>query len=336
MIPIRRRKRQSHAANYFLSNKGLKFFSTGGVLLDCALGGGYAQGRIVNIVGDMSTGKTLLAIEACANFAMEFPKGKIRYKEAEAAFDKGYAQVLGMPLDRVEFEEDFNTVEELQKDLQDFVARCKKARQPGLYVLDSLDALSDKAEQERDMEKGTYNLAKPKLMSEMFRREKRKWHKAKVTVMIISQVRDKINATFGRKWTRSGGRALDFYASQVVYLAEIKKLNKTVHGIKRPYGVVIKAKVTKNKVGIPFREVDFTLLFGYGIDDIETNLSWLKATKSLRKVGLKESASITREVKVIKSFSRKKRKKRAIQISEVVKQLWQDIEVDFLPAESKY
>ena len=257
-LPTRGRKRKrSVAIDYFIANKKLTFFSSGCALLDMALGGGYAQGRVINVVGDKSTGKTLLAIEACANFALTFPKGIIRYKEAEAAFDKGYAEILGMPLDRVEFEEDFDTVEEFEKDVKAFCERIKKKRVPGLYIVDSLDALSDKAELGREIDKGSYGTSKARLMSEFFRRNKRTLQHAKVTLMIISQVRDKINATFGRKWTRSGGRAMDFYASQVLYLAEIKKLYKTVRGVKRAHGVVIRAKITKNKVGIPFREVDF-------------------------------------------------------------------------------
>jgi len=326
----------SKASSYFAGTKGIKFFSSGCQLLDCALGGGYAQGRIINIVGDKSTGKTLLAIEACANFALENPKGMIRYKEAEAAFDKGYAEVLGMPISRVEFEEDFDTVEELQKDLVDFTERCKKARQPGLYIVDSLDALSDKAEMERDMDKGTYNLAKPKLMSEMFRREKRRWQKAKVTVIFISQVRDKINAMFGRKWTRSGGKAMDFYASQVMYLAEIKKLQKTVRGIKRPHGVTIRCKITKNKVGIPFREVDFSLIFGYGIDDVLCSLDWLKAVKALPKVRLLQGCRVTQEAKRIKSLPARDRKKWMAKLAEAVRAEWVSIEEEFLPKETKY
>jgi len=300
------------------------------------LGGGYAQGRIINIVGDKSTGKTLLAIEACANFALANPKGKIRYKEAEAAFDKGYAEILGMPISRVEFEEENDTVEELQKDLKDFAERCRKSRQPGLYIVDSLDALSDKAEQERDIEKGTYGAAKAKLMSEMFRREKRNLQTAKVTVMIISQVRDKINALFGRKWTRSGGRALDFYASQVVYLAEIKKLVKTVRGIKRPHGVVIRCKLTKNKVGIPFREVDFSLIFGYGIDDVLASLDWLKDVKALPKVGLLQGCRVSQEAKRIKSLPARDRKKWMAKLATAVRTEWVSIEEEFLPKETKY
>jgi recombination protein RecA len=337
LLPSRaRRSAAAKAGDYFSSNKGIKFFSSGCQLLDNALGGGYAQGRIVNIVGDKSTGKTLLAIEACANFAMEYPKGLIRYKEAEAAFDKGYARVLGMPISRVEFEEDNDTVEELQKDLKDFAERCKKAKQPGLYIVDSLDALSDKAEQERDIEKGTYGATKAKLMSEMFRREKRNLHKAKITLMIVSQVRDKINAMFGRKWTRSGGRALDFYASQVMYLAEIKKLVKTVRGIKRPHGVVIRCKLTKNKVGIPFREVDFSLIFGYGIDDVLASLDWLKSVKALRKIGLPQGCRVTQEAKKIKAMPPARRKARVAKIAEAVRAEWIEIEEEFLPKETKY
>lgn len=331
-----KRSRSAGARNYFASNKGLEFFSTGCQLLDCALGGGYAQGRIINIVGDKSTGKTLLAIEACANFAIRNPKGLIRYKEAEAAFDKGYAEVLGMPLKRVEFEEEFDTVEELQRDLKGFAERCHAKRQPGLYIVDSLDALTDKAEQERDIEKGTYGASKAKLMSEMFRREKRNLQKSKVTLLIISQVRDKINALFGRKWTRSGGRAMDFYASQVMYLAEIRKLNKTVRGIKRPHGVVIRCKITKNKVGIPFREIDFSLLFGYGIDDVLCSLDWLKTVKALTKVGLKQGCRVAQEAKRIKGMPPKRRRQRIEKISEVVRAEWINIEEEFLPKEKKY
>lgn len=336
-LPSRgRRKKITAAVDYFRSNKGLTFFSSGCALLDSALGGGYAQGRVINVVGDKSTGKTLLAIEACANFALSFPKGLIRYKEAEAAFDKGYAEILGMPLNRVEFEEDFDTVEELQKDIEDFAKRCKAKRIPGLYIVDSLDALSDKAEQKRDIEDGTYGVSKAKLMSEMFRRDKRKWQKAKITLMIISQVRDKINATFGRKWTRSGGRAMDFYASQVLYLAEIKKLYKTVRGVKRAHGVVIRAKVTKNKVGIPFREVDFSLIFGYGIDDVLASLDWLKSIKATRAVGLPASMRPSQEAKKIKEMPRKRRLQRMEKIKAAVVKSWIEIETDFLPTERKY
>lgn len=335
-LPMRGRRAHSVAVDYFIANKNIDFFSSGCALLDCALGGGYAQGRVINVVGDKSTGKTLLAIEACANFAISFPDGIIRYKESEAAFDKGYAEILGMPLDRVEFEEDFDTVEELQKDIRAFAAKCKLERIPGLYIVDSLDALSDKAEQSRDIDKGTFGVSKAKLMSEMFRRDKRKWQKAKITLMIVSQVRDKINATFGRKWTRSGGRALDFYASQVLYLAEIKKLYKTIRGVKRAHGVVIRAKVTKNKVGVPFREVDFSLIFGYGIDDVLASLEWLKVIKATRVVGLPASMRPAQEAKKIKNMPRKRRSKRIEQIKEAVIKSWIEIEMDFLPTERKY
>lgn len=335
-LPMRGRKKEPPAADYFSANKGMEFISSGCELLDNALGGGYAQGRIINIVGDKSTGKTLLAIEACANSSMQFPKGLIRYKEAEAAFDKGYAEVLGAPLDSMEFEEDFDTVEELKNDLEDFAERCKKKRVPGLYIVDSLDALSDKAEQKRDIDKGTMGMSKAKIMSEMFRRDKRKWQSAKVTLLIISQVRDKINVSFGRKWTRSGGRAMDFYASQVLYLAEVKKLYKTVRGIRRAHGVVIRAKITKNKVGIPFREVDFELIFGYGIDDVKASLDWLKSVKGLRKIGLKANCKIGTEAKKIKSLPAKRRKAKMQKIKEVVRQMWMEIEMGFLPKERKY
>lgn len=329
-------KRKSKASGYFAKPKGVSFFSTGCQLFDCALGGGWAQGRIINIVGDKSTGKTLLAIEACANFAIANPRGIIRYKEAEAAFDRGYAELLGAPLNRMEFEEDFDTVEDVHKDITDFAERCVKKKAAGLYIVDSLDALSDKAEQGRDMEKGSYGAEKAKLMSQMFRREKRHWSKAKVTVIFISQVRDKINAMFGRKWTRSGGRALDFYASQVVYLAELKKLQKTVRGVKRPNGVEIRVKVTKNKVGIPFRECDFTLLFGYGIDDVTSTLNWLKKVKALSKVGVAQGAKLGIEAKKIKELPAKERKARMEEINEAVRAEWQAVEEGFLPTETKY
>src|SRR3990167_1383032 len=124
------------------AGRKLKFISTGCTTLDCVVSGGWPLGRIVNIVGDKSTGKTLLAIEAAANFARQFPKGKIWYRESEAAFDEDYATQLGLPVKQVDFGDDglgtiWDTIEDIFEDLDKQLTRLKKLNVPGLYIIDS-------------------------------------------------------------------------------------------------------------------------------------------------------------------------------------------------------
>ena len=156
-------KRVGGGAYFSAPSKSLQFISSGCKLLDCVLGGGWVLGRIANIVGDRSSGKTLLAIEACANFARQYSKGNIYYREAEAAFDVRYAETLGLPTDRVDFSDSFHTVEDMFEDLTKVLESESKA---GLYIVDSLDALSDRSELKRDMDKGSYGAEKAKQMSE--------------------------------------------------------------------------------------------------------------------------------------------------------------------------
>ncbi len=253
---------------------GVSFFSSGCTVLDLALGGGWAKGRVANIIGDKSTGKTLLCIEACANFAMSEPKGRIFYREAEAAFDPAYAEALGMPIDRVEFGEDpLDTVEDMFEDLSEII---KKVRTPVLYICDSLDALTDRAELARDIDKGSFGTGKAKQMSQLLRRLIRQVHDERITIIIVSQVRSKIGVMFGPTTTRTGGRALDFYSSQVIKLSQRKTLVRTIGKTKRTTGMWVHAKVDKCKVGLPFREADFPIKFGYGIDDQAANAFYLK------------------------------------------------------------
>lgn len=255
--------------------------SSGSVLLDLVLGGGWKCGRISNVVGDRSSGKTLLAIEALANFSIAAPEGKRRYLEAESAFDEEYAKQLGFPNDVERNEKEVRTVEDFDKDLTEFCGRCDPSL-PNIYVVDSLDALSDEAEMEREIDKGSYGAAKAKKLSELFRRRVGVIEDANVHLMVISQIRDKIGVTFGETKTRSGGRALDFYASQILWLAEIQKVKRTKGGIERAVGIITRAKTKKNKVGLPFRECDLTILFGYGVDDQRSMLDWLKKAKALK------------------------------------------------------
>ncbi len=289
--------------------RNVKFTHSGCTLLDCALGGGWAEQRIINIVGDKSSGKTLLCIEASANFAMKYPKGKIYYREAEAAFDEDYAEALGMPIDRIDFGEPFDTVEQFFNDLSDI---CKKARQPVLYILDSLDALSDEAEMDRAIDKGSFGAGKAKKMSELFRRLTRTLKGSQVTLIIVSQIRDKIGVMFGDKTSRTGGRALDFYSSQVVYLSQIKTIVKTVGKIKRVTGIRVRAKLKKCKVGLPFREAEFPIKFGYGVDDEIASEDWLSV------VG-------------VKNLPRGKK-----ELDKLVLAKWYSLEKQFLPEKRKY
>ena len=198
--------------SYFTDVKeNIHFVSTGCAVLDCALGGGLALGRTANVVGDKSTAKTGTATEVMINFSMQFPDGGIAYRETEAAWDNGYAEAMGLPLDRIDFGDAENpiiTVEDFYEDFNAFCDRQKASKRPGLYVLDSFDALSDQAEMDRDIDKGSFGAAKAKKMSEMFRKITRKQEQANVLLFIVSQVRDNIGAMFGEKHKRSGEKHL--------------------------------------------------------------------------------------------------------------------------------
>ena len=249
------RLKHSDGGMYFEPARSVDLVSSGCQLLDCCLGGGWAE-RVVNLVGDKSTGKTLLACELAANYLRKYPKASVWYREVEAAFDEDYVAALGIPVKRFDRREDCLTVEDVFEELQQLIENGLH----GLYVIDSLDALSDRAETKRDMNDGTYGAEKAKKLSQLFRRLIQGLAKAKIMVMVVSQVRDKIGVRFGDRHTRTGGRALDFYASQVVYLSQIKRLKRSVKGVDRPVGIEVRAQVKKNKVGPPFRECDFPIL----------------------------------------------------------------------------
>lgn len=253
----------------------LSFIPSGAKTLDLALGGGWARGRIANILADRSVGKTLLAIEACANFNIVEPKGKIRYREAESAFDPQYAAALGFPAEKVDFGGDLiETVEDMFEDLQKVI---EGAKGPELYIIDSLDALSDRSEMERSIDKGTYGASKAKLLSQLFRRLVRSLAEKDITLIVVSQIRENVDAgLFAKKYTRSGGKALDFYCSQILYLSQIGKLKKTIRGVERVTGTRVKAVVEKNKISLPYREAEFQILFGYGVNDKAACLDYLK------------------------------------------------------------
>lgn len=283
----------------------VQFISSGCTLLDLALGGGWARRRIANVVGDSAAGKTLLMIEMAANFAQQEPKAKIRYREGESAFDNAYAEALGFPLDRVDFGEPIDTIEDVFEDLLKVI---EGARSPEAYIIDSLDSLSDRDELERDIDKGTFGAAKAKKLSELFRRLVRALASKDVTVFFVSQVRDNIGVLIGKKHTRSGGKALQFYSSQVLWLSQIGKITREIKGIKRTTGVNVLAKVDKNKVGLPYRDATFPIKFAYGIDDYKACAEFLKTTKT----EFAKDASID-------------------ELQRMCKDKWWEIENEFLP-----
>jgi len=334
------------ASTYFVTpdDKSLEFFSSGCQLLDLVLGGGWCLGRMENIIGDKSTGKTLLAEEGSVNFHNTWPEGVIRYVEAESAFDKGYAAALGMPVESIEFPqlvtpkgENDRTVEWVFDDITATLERLKG--RPCLYIVDSLDALSDREELKRDMAAGTYGTQKAKRLGEMFRRLVGDIEKSRMCLVIISQIRDKIGVTFGETKMRAGGHAMDFYATHCLWLAHIGTIKRTVSGIERIVGVDVRAKCKKNKVGLPFRECDFQILFGWGVDEETAAIEWLLSAKRdepLRELGVSKSGYVALLRSLRDSGKRVELRELNTQLRELVGRTWREIEMTFLPTIRKY
>lgn len=340
------------SSSYFASGSdkdNLKFISSGCATVDEALGGGYVLGRVSNVVGDRSAGKTLKAMEASANFAKAYPDGWIRYGESEAAFDREYAQALGVPIERIIFNDQspvlmekkegagmMETVEDWYNDLEYHLDRNKG--RPGLYIMDSLDALSDEAEQKRDFDEGSYGGTKPKQIGKLFRTMVGRLEEQEVHLMVVSQIRDKLNVTFGETKTRSGGRALDFYATHIIWLAEIEKLKRTIDGIERVVGVKVEAYVKKNKVGLPFRRARYPILFGYGIDDMTSCVEWLldnKRESLLGDLGLSKSGYKVR-LQGLRDKGGPEAREMRQRLAAVIHTEWAKVETTFLPKSTKY
>lgn len=328
------RRKLSEGGSYFSApKKNINFIHSGSKLLDLILGGGWAERRIGNIVGNASAGKTLITIEAARNFADKYPKAKVFHRETEEAWDDDYAKALGMPLQIVDRAR-LDTVEDFFEDVEKTVKTTTK--QPMLYILDSLDAISSRAEMAREIDQGSYGTERAKQISQMFRRRiPSAMNKANLTMLIVSQVRQKVGVLIGRKWTVAGGEALSFYASQRIKLNQIEELTGTVRGIKRATGILVKADCFKNKVGLPFRECKFAIKFAYGIDDIKECIDFLETTNMLDDIELKKTG-IKAYIANLKKQDRETYEKELARIHATTEKAWYSIEREFLPKRSKY
>lgn len=311
----------------------LQFIPTGCAKFDCDLGGGWPLGKVSNVVGDASTGKTLLGIEAAANF-LKLYDGFVEIDEAESAFDIPYAESLGLDMRRVKVRS-IDTIEDLEARLDRRINLCIQKKVPGLFVWDSVDATTDKAEMGSAFDKGSFGGTKPKQIGKLFRQHVRGLKEANIHLMCISQTRDKIGVMFGDKTTRSGGKALQFYASQVVWLSHIGQVRRTVNSIKRTVGIEIRAKIKKNKVGLQFRESQFNIMFGFGIDDLTASVDWLDEVGRLSDIDLTPK-TMEKYLSGARKFDSDEYRAETEMVSSVVRTVWSEVETSFLPKRKKY